>query len=151
MVDEWRVEKRERNGDAYFVVKWSPLRKADRYEIVKKSPAVSGLIELYYKDDHGKYHLFHIAKAWYGGIRSSLRTLSDPELEKQEFRKGLLLKHEGEIYFRYSTTDSAADMDDIVYFFNEGYAKGLTGARHSGRYGKIFLREESYDKVYTIE
>ena len=81
---EAEVTKLVEAPDVYYTVFWSRLRKADRYEIITKVPSVSGIFELYYQDEHKQLNLFHIAKAWYGGLRTALRKATDPELEEED-------------------------------------------------------------------
>ncbi len=47
---EPRIERMEKDDQAYFTLYWSKLTKADKYTITTSVPSVSGLYELYYED-----------------------------------------------------------------------------------------------------
>jgi hypothetical protein len=147
---DYQVKKAEKGQDAYYTVPWTPIVKADKYDIVKRAPALPGVIELYFMDSHKKLNLFYVGKSWYGGIRSSLRCLTDPELEKDERRRAIVAEHEKELYYRFALCDSNGDMDDIVFFFMATYSPGQTKILSSGRYEKIYLEEIDEGKLVTI-
>ena len=63
-VIEPTIEKLEDIDAVYYTVRWSNLRKADKYDIVKMVPSVSGIFELYYMDDKKKLNLFFFSKAY---------------------------------------------------------------------------------------
>ena len=87
---EPKVTKNVEADNVYYTVFWSRLKKADRYEIITKVPSVAGLFELYYQDKHKKLNLFHLSKAWYGGLRNRIRKATDPDLEEDEKKKKIL-------------------------------------------------------------
>jgi hypothetical protein len=134
----------------YYTLSWSLLRKADKYDIIRAVPAMGGLVELYYMDDHGKLNLFCVTRTWYGGLRSSIRVMTDPELEKDPTRRQILLDHPKGIYYRYVLTESLKDMNDILYFFMETISPGSNAVKDSGRYAEIFLKEIDPQKLTTI-
>jgi hypothetical protein len=146
---EAHITKLVEAPDVYYTVFWSRLRKADRYEIVTKVPAVSGIVELYYQDQHKQLNLFHIAKAWYGGLRAWLRKATDAELEEDEIKKEILEKND--CYYRYTVIPSYADMSDILYFFAATYRPHCHQVMPSGRYENIFVNEVSEDKIVTVD
>lgn len=133
---EARTTKREKDGDAYFTIVWSPLTKVDRYDIALRIPSVPGLFELFYADRHHRV-LFNIQKSWYGGIRNLLREQSDPELQKDPRLAAILSEHE--IWHRYTAIDSFSDLQD-VYYFLAGEAFGEK-AECTDRYRWIYLKE----------
>lgn len=142
------LEKMVKKGDVYFSLYWSELRKAEKYDISRHVPAVAGIYELYYRDDHERIHLMSISRAWYGGLRSKLRIDTDPELVMDpEFRRVL---ETYDVYYRYTLTDSMMDMVDVLYFFSKTYLPGQPDPGDSGRYENIFLEEIAPDKVVTI-
>jgi hypothetical protein len=57
---QYEIRKSVDKGNAYYLVRWSPIVKADKYVINGSVPAMGGIAELYYKDDHGKL-------GWYTG------------------------------------------------------------------------------------
>ena len=142
------VTKKTRDGVAYFTLQWSGLQKSDKYTIINSVPAEAGIFELYYKDERKKLVLMRVARVWYGGLRSRLRRVTDPELEQDERHVAILMKHE--IFYRYSVIRSFDDMKDILYFFASRYTPGNDTIEHSGRYLEIFLEEKSPDKIVTV-
>lgn len=70
----------EREENVYYYVKWSPLSKAERWDINAKVPAVAGIFEIYWMDDEKKLRMYNIGQTHYGGLRSELRRLTDPDL-----------------------------------------------------------------------
>jgi hypothetical protein len=93
--------------------------------------------------------MLSVAHASFGGLRSELRRFTDPELVEDERAAAILADRP--IYFRYASTDSAADMADIVWFFRKTYFPENPGVSHSGRYERIFLEESAPDKVRWVE
>jgi hypothetical protein len=146
---EARITKLVEVADAYYTVFWSRLQKADRYEIITKVPSVAGIFELYFQDKHKQLNLFHIAKAWYGGLRTALRKATDPELEEDKTKKDILENHD--TYYRYTVIPSYADMSDILYFFAATYRPHTHRVVASGRYENIFVNEVSEDKIVTVD
>ena len=137
MIEEKRIEKIVRGASVFYTVNWSPVRKADKYDIQKAVPSRAGLFELYYKDEKGAFKLFHFGKAWLGGLRSMIRETTDPLLMKDrpDFQKLLSTKT---CYYRYCLCDSLPDLEDVLHFFSREEKKP---AEPSGRYGEIRLRE----------
>jgi hypothetical protein len=146
---EAKVTKLVEAPDVYYTVYWSSLQKADRYGIVTKVPSVSGIFELYYQDEHKQLNLFHIAKAWYGGLRTWLRKATDPDLEEDKVKKQILADHD--VYYRYTVIPSYADMSDVLYFFAATYRPHTHKVLSSGRYENIYVNEESEDKIVTVD
>jgi hypothetical protein len=144
------IRKEEDGRSVYFTITWSKLRKADKYDIHRAVPAMGGMCELYYKDRYGKLNLFCVSRSWYGGLRSNIRELTDPLIEKDPRRLQVLLEYKDEIYYRYSLTESLNDMNDILFFFMETYAPGSKVTEPSGRYDKVFVNEVEPDKIVTI-
>lgn len=134
--------------DALYAIHWSKLAKVDRYEITTKVPSVAGIFELYYMDEKKKLNLMLFGVVWYGGLRSRLRRITDPEITGDAKRVAILEKYE--CYFRYSMSESLEDMRDIIYFFASRLKPGVESAEHSGRYENIYCNETSADKIVTI-
>ncbi len=139
MTEIHHVEKLVRGGKAFYTVNWSPMRKADKYDIQKVVPARAGLFELYYKDGRGKLRLFHFGKVWLGGLRAVIREMTDPILMKDrpDFQKLLSTR---ECFYRYCLCDSLPDLEDVLHFFSKE-EKEVSEA--SGRYSEIRLKEAS--------
>ncbi len=142
------ITKRVRDDAAYFTVSWSPLKKADKYDIVRSVPSVGGVYELYYMDEKKKLNLAFFAHAWYGGLRSTIRKLIDAELAVDAKVREILENHD--IYYRYSCTDSNQDMLDVIFFFESVCFPGSRHHEDSGRYAFIYVNEISADKLVTI-
>lgn len=142
------VRKEVRARDVFFTVSWSRLRKSDKYEIVKSVPSEAGVYELYYMDEKQKLCLFYVGKSWYGGLRNEIRVRTDVELEKDASRRALLEDHD--CWYRWSLISNSDDMADILYFFAQTYMPGTLSVHHSGRYERIFVKEQDADKIVTI-
>lgn len=147
---ESTILKRESGKDGYFSVYWSQFRKADRHDIARSVPARSGIVELYYMDEYKKLNEFFVGKSWYGGLRSTIRILTDPELDKDERRLVILNAHEDAIYYRYAMSDSNADLDDVHFFLIETLSPGCGAVEPSGRFDRIFVNEYDAGKLVTI-
>jgi len=139
----------EKNRNVYYSVKWSPLSKAERYAIITKVPSVAGIFEIYWMDESKHLRLFFVEKTSYGGLRSEIRRVTDPELCINNEKTKKILE-EKEIYFRYSTTDSAKIMDDVIWFFMQTYFPEVATLNHSGRYDNIFLKESAPDNLMWV-
>jgi len=144
------IRKSVKDGDAYYTVRWSPIAKADKYDIARTVPAMGGIAELYYKDDHGKLNLYMLARSYYGGLRATLRVATDLELEQDERRRAVLVDHEDQIYYRWSLVESQDDMSDVMFFFMTTHAPDTVPQPHSDRYGRIFLKEIDTGALVTI-
>jgi hypothetical protein len=146
----YEISKSVKNGDAFYTVRWSPIVKADKYTINGSVPAMGGVAELYYKDDHGKLNLYMLARSYFGGLRATLRVATDPETEKDERRHAVLVDHEDQIYYRYALVESQDDMSDVMFFFMTTHAPSIRSQTHSGRYERIFLKEIDSGGLVTI-
>ncbi|PKL25890.1 MAG: hypothetical protein CVV47_04395 [Spirochaetae bacterium HGW-Spirochaetae-3] len=143
------IRKSVKDADAFYTIRWSPIGKADKYRIIGSVPAMGGVAELYYKDAGGKLNLYMLARSYYGGLRATLRVATDPETEKDERRRAVLVAHEGEIYYRYALVESQDDMSDVMFFFMSTYSPSVR-FDHSGRYEKIFVNEVDAGGLVTI-
>lgn len=135
-------------GEAHYTVRWSPLAEVDKYTIIKSVPAVAGLFELYYRDEWKKLVRFYMARVWIGGLRSTLRRLTDPLLNEDEKWRDLL-EHKT-VYFRYAMCESFNDLTDVLYFFSETFYPRQHKTYNSERYTGIFVDEISPDKIVDI-
>ncbi|HAW86397.1 MAG: hypothetical protein A2087_06410 [Spirochaetes bacterium GWD1_61_31] len=144
------VEKLTNRQDAYFTIHWSPFTLAERMLVNRSVPSVGGLAELYYKNDHGQLCLYHLARCFYGGLRSTIRAAIDLETETDERRRVILAAYEDKIFYRYTCVESQADISDIVFFFMKTYMPKGPAYEHSGRYLRIFLKELNAEQLITI-
>lgn len=146
---ESRITKTVRNGEAYYTVVWSPLTKADKYEVTLRVPSVAGLYELYRMDKQKKLNLLAVTHAWYGGLRSQIRAAIDPDATNDPARKAEL--EDAELYYRYSASGSLEDILDVVWFLHSSYFPGDVRVEHSGRYSRMYLNEKAPDRVYWLD
>jgi hypothetical protein len=142
------VHKRVEGDRVYFTISWSPLRKSDKYDIVKSVPSEAGLYELYSMDEKGKLNLFHVGKSWYGGLRNEIRQRTDPELEDDAEKRARL--EDSDCWYRWTLVSSSEDMADILWFFGTTYFPGRVGVKPSGRYAAVFVKEVDADRIVTI-
>ena len=142
------LKKKGYVNDIFYFVKWSPLAVADRWEINAKVPSVAGIFEIYWMDETKRLRMYNIGQTHYGGLRSELRRLTDPELCNDPAARQLL--EDKEIWYRYAPSDSAKDMADVVWFFMKTYFPENPPADHSGRYRKIYLTESEPDKLIWV-
>ncbi|MCL2210880.1 MAG: hypothetical protein FWB95_03040 [Treponema sp.] len=143
------ITVKEKGKDAYYTVQWSALAKADRYDINSKVPTLAGIFEIYWMDETERLRLFFVGQTNYGGLRSELRRITDPELCANDEKAKKILE-EKEIWYRYAPTDSANIMADIVWFFMQTYFPEKTSLSHSGRYENIFIKESAPDKLIWV-
>ncbi|MDR2134730.1 MAG: hypothetical protein LBP27_06440 [Treponema sp.] len=142
------ITAQEKGEDVHYFISWSPLAIADRWAINAKVPAVAGIYEIYWMDDHDHLRMLSIGQTHYGGLRSEIRRLTDPELMTDAGIKKTLADEE--IWFRYAPSSSPAVMADVVWYFRQTYFPGNPGVEHSGRYRKIFMNESAPDKLIWV-
>jgi hypothetical protein len=145
---EYGITAQEKGENVYYFVNWSPLEIAERWTISAKVPSVAGIYEIYWMDDHNHLRMLSVGQTHYGGLRSELRRLTDPELAAEAPARNILENEE--VWFRYSPANSAAAMADVVWFFRQTYFPENPGVDHSGRYRKIFLKESAPDKLIWV-
>jgi hypothetical protein len=145
---DFGVQVQEKGEDGYYFIQWSPLAVAERWTISAKVPAVAGVYEIYWMDDHDHLRMLAVGNTRYGGLRSELRRLTDAELTL-DAKARQILEYE-EIWFRYAPTNSATAMSDVVWFFRKTYFPENPGVEPSGKYRKIFLKESAPDKLIWV-
>ncbi len=138
-----------KNGEAYYTLVWSPLKKADKYEVTLKVPSVAGLFELYRMDESKKLNLLSVTHAWYGGLRSQIRAAIDPDATHDPVKIAKL--EDAELYYRYSMSESFPDILDVVWFLHTTYFPDDIRLEHSGRYSRMYLNEKAPDKIYWLD
>ena len=148
MAQEYGIHFRIRGEDVFYLISWSPLFKADRWTINAKVPAMAGVYEIYWMDDYHKLRMLAVGDTHYGGLRSELRRLTDPELLHDPGVIAIL--EDREIWIRYALSDSAAIMADVVWFFRATYFPERPGVEHSGRYKRIYMQESEPDKLIWV-
>jgi len=145
---DYGISSREKGDSVYYSVQWSPLEVADRWTINSKVPAVAGVYEIYWMDDHNHLRMLWVGDTHYGGLRSEIRRLTDPELAVDPKVRETLENEE--IWFRYAPSRSADEMSDVIWFFRTMYFPENTVVEHSGRFEKIFMKESQPDKLIWV-
>ena len=145
---DYGISAQEKGDAVYYYVQWSPLSLAERWEINAKVPAVGGVYEIYWMDDHEHLRMMAVGDTHYGGLRSELRRLTDSELNLNPKMRKIL--EDEEIWFRYAPSDFADVMSDVLWFFRKTYFPENPGVDHSGRFKKIFLKESAPDKLIWV-
>jgi hypothetical protein len=146
---EYGITAQAKGSNVYYFVSWSPLTRADRWTINARVPSVGGVYEIYWMDTRRHLRMFSVGDTHYGGLRTELRRLTDPELSVTGEARRILT--DNEIWFRYAPSNSSGTMADVVWFFRQTYFPENPGVSHSGRYEKIFLRESEPDKLLWVE
>jgi hypothetical protein len=146
---DYGITSMEKEGDVHYFVKWSALSVADRHEINRKVPSTAGVFEIYWMDENKRLRMLYVGQTNYGGLRSEIRRLTDPELCNNNEKTRKILE-EKEIWYRYAPTDSSRVMSDIVWYFMKTYFPENPPAQHSGRYNKIFMTETAPDKLNWV-
>jgi hypothetical protein len=145
---DYGIIVREKGKDVQYFVNWSPLSLAERWTINAKVPSVAGIYEIYWMDERKHLRLLSVGNTHYGGLRTEIRRLTDPELVDDKMARKIL--EDEEVWFRYAPSNSAAVMADVVWFFRATYFPENPGVSHSGRYEKIFLHESAPDKLIWV-
>ena len=145
---DFGISSREKGDCVYYYVNWSPLALAERWLINSKVPAVAGVFEIYWMDERKHLRMLSVGNTHYGGLRSEIRRLTDPELTLDQKARETLENEE--IWFRYAPSHSADVMADVVWFFRTTYFPENPGVSHSGRYKKIFMKESEPDKLLWV-
>ena len=145
---DYGITAKEKDGNVYYYVNWSQLAKVDKYEINAKVPAVAGIYEVYWMDDTNHLRMLGLGQTHYGGLRSELRRLTDPELVTDPKTRKTL--EEKEIWYRYAPCHSSVMMSDVIWFFMITYFPENPKVEHSGRYENIFITESEPDKLIWV-
>jgi len=142
------ITSKEKDESVYYSIKWSPLALAERWTINSSVPAVAGVYEIYWMDEHNHLRMLAVGDTHYGGLRSEIRRLTDPELTLDPKTREILDNEE--IWFRYVPVNSVEEMADIVWFFRDTYFPENPGVEHSGRFKKIFVKESAPNKLIWV-
>ena len=145
---DFGISVQQKDDCGYFFVQWSPLAIAERWTINAKVPAIAGVYEIYWMDDHNHLRMLAVGNTHYGGLRSEIRRLTDSELALDPKTRETLENEE--IWFRYAPSNSVDNMSDVVWFFRSTYFPENPGVEHSGRFKKIFLKESAPDKLIWV-
>lgn len=143
------ITAKVKNKEGFFTLQWSHLTKADKYKITTQVPSIAGLYELYKMDKNRSLNLLSVTHAWYGGLRSSIRTAIDPELTSDPLKKQEL--EDAELYYRFSSSNNLPDILDVLWFLHTSYFPHDVRVSHSGRYTKIHLNERAPDNFFWLD
>lgn len=143
------VTKQLRGSDAYYHVTWSPVVRAVRQDIIRVVPAVSGLFELFVLDTGKTLNPVRTSGAWYGGLRSTIRELCDPQTCRDKRIRSYLARHR--LYYRFSTCASHEDMQDVLACIAAVRPRSVREATPSARYEGLFLRESAQGGMIRID
>ncbi|TVQ24755.1 MAG: hypothetical protein EA383_10155 [Spirochaetaceae bacterium] len=149
MADTPNVAKHLRGPNAYYHVTWSPVVRAVRHDIIRVVPAVAGLFELFVLDTGRTLNPIRTSGAWYGGLRSTLRELADPQTCRDKRVRSFLARNK--LYYRFSTCDSHEDMQDVLACIAAVRPRSVQEATPSGRYEGLFLRESAIGGMVRID
>ena len=145
---DFGINAKEKGDNVYYDIKWSPLAVAERWTINSSVPAVAGIYEIYWMDDHNHLRMLSVGNTHYGGLRSEIRRLTDPELALDTKIRDTLENEE--IWFRYTTSNSAVVMLDVVWFFRKTSFPENPGVEHSGRFKNIYVKESAPNKLIWV-
>ena len=145
---DYGITAQEKGEAVYYYVQWSPLALAERWTINSKVPAIAGVYEIYWMDDHDHLRMLAVGNTHFGGLRSEIRRLTDPELTVDPKARKIL--SDEEIWFRFAPSHSPEIMSDVVWFFRKTYFPENPGVTHSGRFEKIFMKESAPDKLIWV-
>ena len=138
----------EKGECVYYFVHWSALTLAERWTINTKVPAIAGIYEIYWMDESNHLRMLSVGDTHYGGLRSEIRRLTDPELTLDAKIREIL--EDKEIWYRYAPSNSANTMSDVIWFFRKTYFPENPGVEHSGRFKKIFMKESEPNKLIWV-
>jgi hypothetical protein len=133
------VTKQTRKESAYFSIYWSRLLALEKDTVIRQIPSTAGIYEVYRYDGGRTAQIIGRARAYYGGLRNTMRGLIDP-ISPYPLNGELLPKHE-KFLVRFALMDSSEDMDDILYFFAGRDEFEDPEQEHSGRYQFVYVKE----------
>jgi hypothetical protein len=133
------VEKLTRKDSAYFSIYWSRLFLLEKNNVRTKIPSEPGIFEVYRYSGGRTADLVGRSRAYYGGLRNTLRGLIDPVSPYP--LNGELLPTGEQHLARYSILESSDDMDDILFFFAGRDELEDPDQEHSGRYDFVYVKE----------
>ena len=142
------IKSIEKGEEVFYDIRWSPLALAERWTIHATVPAIAGVYEIYWMDDHNHLRMMAVGNTHYGGLRSEIRRLIDPDLTMDLKTREIL--EDREIWYRYAPSNSAKIMADVVWFFRKTYFPENPGVEHSGRFKKIFIKESEPNKLIWV-
>ena len=142
------ITKRVRGQDAYYTVVWSHIQRASKSAVIRSVPSVAGIFELYVLDQGNTPNLIRTRRAWYGGLRHSLREYGDPTVCKD--RRVLSLLKSKRLYFRYTVCHNPDDLNDVLSYLSTVQPRAVGDIEPSGRYRDIYVSVQSVGGMVDI-
>lgn len=142
------IEKKTRKKNVYFTISWSEFLPMEKHLINNKVPSIAGIFELYYLDANKTLQFIGRDRAYYGGLRNTLRQISDPALSSVVAMEAV--PSDKALYFRYSHVESQDDMDDLLFFLEQTRFSEQDVFDHSGRYTNIYVNEHSPGGLHSL-
>lgn len=142
------IEKKTRKKNVYFTISWSDFLPMEKHLINNKVPSIAGIFEVYYLDTNKTLRFIGRDRAYYGGLRNTLRQISDPALPSVVAMEAV--PTDRPLYFRYSHVESQDDMDDLLYFLEQTRFSEQDVFDHSGRYTNIYVNEHSPGGLHSL-
>jgi hypothetical protein len=141
MSEQYCITHETKGVDQYYMVRWSPYYRLDKYLIRNKIPSESGIYQVYQKELHNLV-LLETNLAYYGGIRGTFSELVDPySPQKYAFRDILL---NGECYGRFTLSPQMKFLEDVKAYLNH---EELAITRES----EIFVDEKDTNGIIRLE
>lgn len=146
-VNENSYKKSIYEGDAYFIVRWSPYLICNKYEILKKIPKLPGAFVVFYRTKGNRLVPFYLGFAWVNSIMYELNFVLSEEADHNAKIK-LILEDE-KCYYKYVVIESYKDLLDIYQYYKTFYESRNTYfikkelEPNSGRYKNIFVQDYS--------
>lgn len=69
---EHGYDKKERNGNRFYSVTWSPYIIGEKFNILKKFTEMTGVFVLFYVNKYKRLAPLAVGAAWYTGLRPTL-------------------------------------------------------------------------------
>ncbi len=141
MSESYTISRRERRGNFYYSVNWSPYYRLEKYLIRNKIPAESGVYQIYHRDSYNLV-LLETNLAYYGGVRGTFSELVDPLSPRKYAFRDILLN--GECYGRFALSPHREYLEDVKAFLNHGELK-------DERQEEIFVDEKDTLGIVRVE
>lgn len=111
----------------------------EKETVIKKIPSTAGIYEVYRYGGGPTAEIIGRSRAYYGGLRNTMRGLIDPISPYP--LNGKLLPENAKHLVRYALMDSPDDMNDILFFFAGRDEYEDPDQEHSGRYEFVYVKE----------
>ena len=120
MSERYTITRRERKGNYFYTVNWSPYYRMEKYLIRNRVPAESGVYQIYHRESYNLV-LLETNLAYYGGVRGTFSELVDPLSPRRYPFRDILL--DGECYGRFALSPHKAFLEDVRTYLIHGELK----------------------------